>query len=254
MWAMMPIFLNLLRSCLAIVLKGPKEPVGHMDLLPLIVRKRLVGVRHAVRVFLLLDRIPAVVCRIENLGRQTIRHRLFTAAACVGDDPPDCQGTAPFLVYFDRHLISRTADASRLHFNRRLHVIDRALENLQRLFAGLVANLPHGIVENALGHTLLAFPHHAADELRHQRAVVDRIGKYFASFGYSSSWHIVLVYPALPRSVLSLFSTRFGPFRSILRASLFAIGNADRIERAANHVIADAGKILHAAASNQDNR
>src|SRR5215213_1005654 len=155
-------------------------------------RECLIGVSHAVRVFLLLHRIAAVVRRVENLGRQTIHHRLFTAAAGVGDYPPNCQGTAPFLVYFDRHLIGGAADASRLHFNRGLDVIDRPFENFQRLFARLVADLPHGIVEDTLGHTLLAFPHHAADELRHQRAAVDRIRKYFASFGYSSSWHIVL--------------------------------------------------------------
>src|SRR6185503_3564147 len=216
-------------------------------------RERFVSVCHAVRVFLLLHRITAIVRGVENFSRQTIRHRLFTAAAGVGDDPANCQGTAPFLVYFDRHLISRTANASRLHFNRGLHVINRPFENFQRLFARLVADLAHSIVENALGHTLFAFPHHTTDELRHQRAAVDRIGKYFASFGYSSSWHIVLVYPALPRSVLLLLGAGFGSFRSILRASLLAIGNADRIERAANHVIADAGKILHATAADQDN-
>src|SRR6185503_8743150 len=158
-------------------------------------REGFVSVRHAVRVFLLLHRIAAVVRRVENLSRQAIGHRLFTAAAGVGDDPANCQGTAPFLVYFDRHLISRTADASRLHFDRGLHVIDRAFENFQRLFARLVANLPHGIVENALGHTLLSLPHHATDELRHEWAAVNRIGKYFASFGYSSSWHIFVSLP-----------------------------------------------------------
>src|SRR5215217_7714858 len=191
-------------------------------------RECFVSVRHAVRVFLLLHRIAAVVRRVENLSRQTIGHRLFTTAAGIGDDPTNRQGAASFLMYLDRHLIRRTADASRLHFNRGLHVID----------------LPHRIVENALGHTLFAFPHDAADELRHERAAVDRIGKYFASFGYSSSWHIFF----------SLLSAGFGPFRSILRASLFAIGNTDRVERAANHVIADAGEVLHAAASDQDDR
>src|SRR6185369_12025084 len=130
--------------------------------------------------------------RIEYLGRQTIGHRLFTAAAGVGDDPANCQGTAPFLVYFDRHLIRRTADASRLHFNRGLHVIDCPFENLQRLFARLVADLAHGVVKDALGHTLLACPHHTTNELGHQRAAVDRIREYIASFSYSSSWHIRL--------------------------------------------------------------
>jgi hypothetical protein len=77
----------------------------------------------------------------REFRRQTIGHRLFAATARVGNDPANCQGTAPFLVNFDRHLISRTANASRLHFDRRLHVVDGALENLQRLFAGLVADL-----------------------------------------------------------------------------------------------------------------
>src|ERR1044071_10395611 len=96
-------------------------------------REGFIRVRHAVRVFLLLHRVTAVVCRIENLGRQTIRHRLFTAAAGIGDDPANCQGTAPFLVYFDGHLISRTATASRLYFNRGLYGISRPCENLRRL-------------------------------------------------------------------------------------------------------------------------
>src|SRR6185295_3099309 len=158
-------------------------------------RESLVGVRHAVRVFLLLHRVTAVISRVENFSRQTIRHRLFTAATGIGDDPANCQGTAPFLVYFDRHLISRTANTSRLHFNRRLHVVNCPLEHFQRLFACLVADLTHRVVKDAFGHTLLAFPHHTTDELGHQRAVVDRIGKDIASFGYSSSWHIVLSLP-----------------------------------------------------------
>src|ERR1041385_494496 len=207
-------------------------------------RKRLVRIRHAVRVFLLLHRVAAVVCRVENLGCQTIGHRLLAAAACVRDDPANCQGTAPFLVNFDRNLISRTANSSRFHFNRGLDVVDGALENLQWLFAGLVANLLHRVVEDGLSAALLALPHHAADEFRHERAVVYRIWKHVASFGYSSSWHIVL----------SLLSSTFGPLRSVLRSSLLAIGDADRVEGAANHVIPDTGEVLHAATSDQNNR
>src|ERR1044072_3307461 len=118
-------------------------------------RECFVSVRHAVRVFLLLHRIAAVVCRVENLSRQTIGHRLFTAAARVGDDPANCKGTAPFLVYLDRNLICGATNASRLHSNGRLALVDSSLENLQRLFAGLVADLPHGIVEDAFSNTLL---------------------------------------------------------------------------------------------------
>src|SRR6185312_8914452 len=155
-------------------------------------RERLVRVGHAVRVFFLLYRVSAVVSRVENLSRQTIGHRLFTAPTRVRNDPANCQGTAPLLVYLDRNLISRTPNASRLHFNRRLYVVDRSLENFQRLFAGLVAELTHGIVKNAFRYALLACPHHTANKLRHQRTVINRIRKHFASFGYSSSWHIVI--------------------------------------------------------------
>src|SRR5215510_1316368 len=52
----------------------------------------------------------------------------------------------------------------------------------------------------------------------------------------------------------TLFSSTFGPFRAVLRASLLPIRNADCVERSANHVITDAGKVLHAAASDKNNR
>src|SRR5689334_17267226 len=155
-------------------------------------RESFISVRHAMRVVFLLHGIAAIVGGVENLGREPIRHRFFTAPARVGDNPANSQGTAPLLMNFNRNLVSRTTNAPRFNFDRRLHVVDGAFENLQRLLARLVADLAHGVVENALGHTLLALPHHAADELRDQRAVVNRIGKYFPSFSYSSSWHIVL--------------------------------------------------------------
>src|SRR3982751_700743 len=130
MWAMIPMFLNLLKSCLAIFIatkrhKKPQDALCASLWLPLVMRERFVRIRHAVRVFFLLHRIAAVVCRVENLCRQTIHHRLLTAAPRVGDDPANCQGTAPLLMHFNRNLISRSANAPRLHFNSRLHVVDR---------------------------------------------------------------------------------------------------------------------------------
>src|SRR5262249_60277798 len=104
-----------------------------------------------------------------------------------------------------------------LHFNLGLPVINRPFETLQRLFACLFADLTHRVVKNALSQALLPLPHHATDELGHQRTAIDRIREYIASFGYSSSWHIRL----------SLLGTGFGTFRSVLRASLLAVGDAD---------------------------
>src|SRR5579863_7373413 len=43
----------------------------------------------------------------------------------------------------------------------------------------------------------------------------------------------------------------FRALGAVLRAALLAAGHAYRIERAANHVIANAGQILHAAAADQ---
>ena len=106
-------------------------------------RKRFVGIRHSVRIFLLLDGVSAVVRSIKNFRRQAVGHRLLAASTRVRDDPTDRQRTTSFLVNFDWYLISRTADASRLHFNSGLDVVDCPLENLERLFTSLLANLLH---------------------------------------------------------------------------------------------------------------
>ena len=105
---MMPIFLNLFRSCLAIALIDHRlldcsvfdnqlrrlRPVH----LPFVMRKRLVGVRHAVRVFLLLDRVAAIVCSIQNFAARRSVIVFFAAPARVGDDPANRQRTTSFLV------------------------------------------------------------------------------------------------------------------------------------------------------------
>src|ERR1051326_8151614 len=181
-------------------------------------RERFVRVRHTMCVVFLLHRVAAIVGGIENLGRETIRHRFFAAPTRVGNNPTNSQGTAPLLVNFNWNLVRRTTNAPRLNFDRGFHVVDGAFENLQWLLTGLVADLLHGIVKDALGHALLALPHHAADELRHQWAAVNRIGKDFASFSYSSSWHIVLSSNSVAISLLS----SDGFFRSSRATGFFA--------------------------------
>src|ERR1051326_8760499 len=182
-------------------------------------RERFVRVRHTMCVVFLLHRVAAIVGGIENLGRETIRHRFFTAPTRVGNNPTNSQGTAPLLVNFNWNLVRRTTNAPRLNFDRGFHVVDGAFENLQWLLTGLVADLLHGIVKDALGHALLALPHHAADELRHQWAAVNRIGKDFASFSYSSSWHIVLSSNSVAISLL-WSDVSFAPLeRRVFRSS-----------------------------------
>src|SRR5258708_29150197 len=86
---------------------------------PAIMRKRPVGLGHAVRVLALLDGIsPAVGC-IEQLGREPLRHRLFIALARGCDDPADPERLPAGGADLDRHLISRPRDAPRPPFDRR---------------------------------------------------------------------------------------------------------------------------------------
>src|SRR5262245_11842648 len=80
--------------------------------LPPIVSEGLVGFRHPVCVFALLDRAAAQVRRVEQLVRQLLLHRLAVAArAGVADDPPEAERQPAVRVHFDGHLVVRAADA-----------------------------------------------------------------------------------------------------------------------------------------------
>src|SRR5579884_1850081 len=56
------------------------------------------------------------------------------------------------------------------------------------------------------------------------------------------------------RLVLFLCGAALGALRSVLRTSLVAIGHADRVERAAHHVIPNTRQILHTAAADEHDR
>ena len=53
-----------------------------------------------------------------------------------------------------------TADAAGFHFQHRFGVFDRLLEDLERVVLRALADLVHRTVEDALGNSLLAVPHH----------------------------------------------------------------------------------------------
>src|SRR4029453_3121173 len=155
MWAMMPIFLKLFKSCLAIAVlafgltvfglcQRPKAQDQRPGVLPFVMRKRLVVIRRSVRVFLLINGVAAVVRSIKDFPRQTVGHCLLAASARVRDDPTNSQRATSFLMNFNWYLICRAADASRLHFYGRLNVVDCALKNLKWLFPGLTPERPHG--------------------------------------------------------------------------------------------------------------
>src|SRR2546423_894437 len=92
-------------------------------------RERLVRFRHAVRVLFFLDGVAAVVGGVEHLAGEAVGHRLLAARARRAHDPANGERAAPLLRDFNRHLISRAADAARLDLDRGAHVVNRALRS-----------------------------------------------------------------------------------------------------------------------------
>src|SRR5713226_7782921 len=160
--------------------------------LPAVVRERLVRFRHAVHVFLLLHRPATRICGVNQLIRELVHHGLARAFPRILQQPANRQRLPPERIHFHRNLVVRAAHAPRLHFQQRLHVLDGFLENLQRIVVGLLRHLIHRAVKHALRRRLLAFPHHRADELLHNVAGIDRIGRLRSPENKSFAWHCSL--------------------------------------------------------------
>src|SRR6185503_6251498 len=183
----------------------------------------------------------AEVGRVQQLVRQLLLHRLAVAArAGISDEPADAEREAAVRVHFDRHLVVRAADAARLHLEARLDVVQRLLEHLQGVIAGLFLDDVEALVEDPLRGAPLAVAHDGVDELADQRAVVERVGRQFALRNFTSAWHVVFL---LLRALCA-----------VLRSTLLPALHADRVERAADDVVADARQVLHTAAANQHQR
>src|SRR6202140_5366580 len=167
-------------------------PLLRNSLLPAIMRECLVRFRHAVHVFLLLHRPAARIRRVGPLFRQLVHHRLARALPRILQQPANRQRLPAERIHFHRNLVVRAAHASRLDFQQRFHVLDGFLENLQRIVVGLLRHLIHRAVKHALRRRLLAFPHHRADELLHNVAGIDRIGRLRSPENESFAWHCSL--------------------------------------------------------------
>src|SRR5579863_3111946 len=159
MWAMMPMFLQRSNgTCLGTIFSVSSRSAGHQTrvnfvfptCLPAVVREGLVGLSHAVHVFLLLDRSAAIIGGIQQLVSQLVYHALLAAAAAVGQDPANRQRGAAVGIDLDRDLVVGAADAAGLHFQHRLGVLDGLLEQLDSLVAALLLKLLHCVVEDGL--------------------------------------------------------------------------------------------------------
>src|SRR3989442_1322028 len=104
-----------------------RPPLHFVLWLPAIMRERLVGLRHLVRVFSLLHGGAAVAGGIEQLGGQLVGHAPLGPPTGGADDPPHGERRAPIRSHLDRHLVRRAADPARLDLDGRLHIVDRRL-------------------------------------------------------------------------------------------------------------------------------
>src|SRR2546426_10469909 len=132
------------------------RPPLHFDLqLPAIMRERLVGLRHLVRVFSLLHCGAAVAGGVEQLAGELLGHAALASTPGGADDPPHRQRGAPVGTHFDRHLVRRAADPPRLDLDRGLSVVDRGLEHLERVLLAPFLARPQGLVQVLLARRLL---------------------------------------------------------------------------------------------------
>src|SRR5471032_1392757 len=101
--------------------------------LPTEMREGPVGLRHLVRVFLLLHDRARVVVGIHDLGGERVTHRDALAAARGVDDPAQGQALLAVKGNFDRHLVGGATDAAALHLEAGAGVLERAEEEVDRV-------------------------------------------------------------------------------------------------------------------------
>src|ERR1700732_4548861 len=209
MWAMMPMFLHrsngtvldtafflssfcdsCFRSSCSFVTEPVKSQSSIGQKLPAIVRKGLVGFRHAMNVFLFLYGCAAVVASIEQFVAQFVDHALLGASAGVNNEPADRQRRTPVRIHFDRNLIVGATDTTTIHFKQRLGVLHRLLEQLEGLVSAFFLQARQRLVKDAFRSALLALPHHGVNEFRDQIRPVHRIRLHFPLGDISFSRHL----------------------------------------------------------------
>src|SRR5690606_30168214 len=96
--------------------------------LPAIMREGLVGFRHAMHVFALLDGSATILGRFKQLRGEALRHALLGTLASRVDGPAHRKSHLAKRTNLDRHLVGCTADTAGFHLYHRAHVIQPLLE------------------------------------------------------------------------------------------------------------------------------
>src|SRR5665213_1440021 len=159
-------------------------------------RKRLVRIRHAVRIVLLLHAIPFTLARRNHLSRQLLRHALLAALTRILHEPSHPQRRPTLGPHFHRHLVRRPTHSATLHLDHRLDVLQRSLEHVHARLPRARLDEIHRAVENSLGRRLLALEHQRVDELRNGLAIVAGVGKNRTLHRFRATAHFLP--PAAP--------------------------------------------------------
>src|SRR6478735_2843904 len=131
---------------------SPLGGSGHRRRLsPAVVSEGPVRLGHFVGVFPSLDGGTQAIAGVENLIGQTLDHCLFTPLLGEADQPTQGQRHRPIRPNLDRNLIGGATDPAATHLERRLDVVQSALEGDDRIGAGLVTGLLERTINNAFG-------------------------------------------------------------------------------------------------------
>jgi len=150
------------------------------------VRESLVGFGHTMRIFTLANGSAAVLRSFEQLVRKTESHGLLAAGTRGFDHPTHGERLATRSAHFDGHLIGGTTDATRLHFDDRLDVIESLREQrdgIATLLTGLLGDAIDCTIDDALSSRLLAALHDDVHELGEHVAVEFRVRQDMADGG-----------------------------------------------------------------------
>src|SRR6185503_11379759 len=135
------------------------------------------------------------------------------------------------------HLVSSATNAATANLDKRLHVLDRRGEDLDRvLVRHLLLDHIQRRIEHILRDALFATVHQTVDELGGEQRLEFRIRT--ERRGTSGN-------------LAHETSKVLGLFRSVAAARLFAIGDAKRIADAADDLIAHALQIANATTENE---
>src|SRR5438093_3184011 len=158
-------------------------------LLPPVVDKGLVGLRHPMRVVPLLYRRALFPVRVDYLCGQALRHRAAGASARRSQDPPHRQRGLPGRTHLERNLVSSATHTTGPYFEDGHRIPHRLLEDHAWVFFNSLCHLVQRSVDDAFGPDLFAIAHHLVNHRLHPVPVVLGLGRRSMTDYFTAARH-----------------------------------------------------------------